>query len=450
MISTVYSLVQNLSNEPSLNARIEMLQQAREDVDALTFFRACLDGRKYGIKKIPAHSPAKKSSVTMDDLLALLDDLALRNVTGNAAKDAVKKMLDACDSKGADLLVRMLGKFPNCGVSRSLCRAVWPDSFENEVKLLKAMPFNAKNLANIEWPAVSQVKMDGARCLAFVEEDRAVFCSSSGKEFKGLDALSRDVSDAISDGWIVDGELLVSGEDGRPLSRKEGNGILNKALHGTISEKEAAQVRFVVWDIVPVSDYDKDRGSVPYWKTLEMMQKAFSSCKMTSIVESREVANRDEAFVHFQQMLNRGEEGTILKNRKMVWEGRRSKNCVKFKIIIENTLKAVAIEEGTGKYRGMAGAVAVESSDGLVQVKVGSGFTNEERQALWDAKEDLLEKGLFLEVKSNGLIRAEDNTWSLFLPRCSEIRLDKTEADDFATVEALSTGSEMLGEVRKA
>ncbi len=450
MISTVYSLVQNLSSEPSTNARIEMLQAAKEDTDVLAFFTACLGSLKYGVKKIPAYVPAKQSSVQMKDLLDLLDDLAYRRLTGNAAKDAVKKMLEACDAKGADLLERMLAKFPNCGVSRSLCRAVWPESFANEIKLLKAMPFSAKNLDSIHWPAESQIKMDGARCLAFVENGEVVFCSSSGKEFQKLEPLAKDISEHFPDGCVVDGELLVVDESFKRLSRKEGNGILNKSLHGTISEKEAGQVRFFVWDLIPMKDYEAGRGTVPYAKTLQDLEMCCADTKRVRFIHSKTVNSREEAFIHFQQMLNRGEEGTILKNREMVWEGKRSKSCVKFKIIIENTLKAVDVIEGTGKFKGMAGAVTVETSDGLVRVNVGSGFSDEERHALWDAKEDLLEKGLFLEVKSNGLIRAEDDTWSLFLPRCSEIRLDKTEADDFATVEALSTGAEMLGRVEKA
>ena len=444
----VWDVVNALQNEPSTNNRLAILECSRNDRDVLCFFKACLDEHKYGVKQIPEHDCG--DGVEMDEMLNLLDQLAKRKLTGNKAKDAVKFLLDRCTMNDAEVFTRMLTKFPNCGVEATLCRKVWPEDFKKSVQLLKAMPFSAKNMAEIQWPAVSQTKMDGARCLAFVEDGRTSFLSSSGKEFLKLEALSQDVASAISDGWIVDGELLVAGRDDRYLSRKEGNGILNKSLHGTISEKEAEMVRFVVWDIIPAIDYDRGRGAIPYWKTLEMMKKTFSSCKMVSVVESREVAGKDEAFVHFQQMLNRGEEGTILKNRNMVWEGKRSKSCVKFKIIIENTLKAVAIEEGTGKYRGMAGAVTVQTSDGLIEVNVGSGFTDEERQALWDAKEDLLEKGLFLEVKSNGLIRAENDTWSLFLPRCSEIRLDKTEADSFEMVEALSTGAEMLGEVRKA
>ena len=98
----------------------------------------------------------------------------------------------------------------------------------------------------------------------------------------------------------------------------------------------------------------------------------------------------------------------------------------------------------------MLGMAVCETADGLIQVGVGSGFSDEERHALWDAREDFLAHGLFLEVKSNGLIATESKEWSLFLPRCSGVRLDKTEADDFATVEALSTGAEMLSSVKKA
>lgn len=446
-VETVWNLVNSLQNESSTNARMAMLEANKDDKEVLGFFEACLGSKKYGVRQIPEHSAGE--GVEMQEMFNLLDQLSSRKLTGNKAKDAVKDLLNRADEKGADLFIRILHKFPNCGVETTLCRRVWPETFTKDIKLLKAMPFSARNMAKISWPAISQTKMDGARCLAFVEDGKATFLSSSGKEFKNLEALSKDISDAISDGWIVDGELLVAGNDGKILSRKEGNGILNKALHSTISERESNRVRFVVWDIIPMVEYDRGYGSVPYWKVVQMMQKTFSSCKMVSVVESKEVANKDEAFIHFQQMLNRGEEGTILKNREMVWEGKRSKSCVKFKIIIENTLKVVKMVEGNGKLRGMLGMAVCETSDGLVRVGVGSGFSDEERQALWDAQEDLLAKGLFLEVKSNGLIATESGDWSLFLPRCSEIRLDKTEADDFATVQALSTGSEMLESVSK-
>ena len=126
----------------------------------------------------------------------------------------------------------------------------------------------------------------------------------------------------------------------------------------------------------------------------------------------------------------------------MVWEGKRSKNCVKFKIVIENTLKIVGYQEGTGKYAGLLGALLCESSDGKVQVKIGSGLSDEVREKLWKEQDSYL--GKYVEISSNGLIKATDGTYSLFLPRFAGYRFDKTEADDFEMIKALSDGSTML------
>jgi len=61
---------------------------------------------------------------------------------------------------------------------------------------------------------------------------------------------------------------------------------------------------------------------------------------------------------------------------------------------------------------------------------------------MWSNQNDY--KGKMVEVLSNGIILAEDGTYSLFLPRFLEMRTDKTEADDFAMIQALSDGSSML------
>ena len=45
---------------------------------------------------------------------------------------------------------------------------------------------------------------------------------------------------------------------------------------------------------------------------------------------------------------------------------------------------------------------------------------------------------MFVEIRSNGLIKnANNDTYSLFLPRFIEIRNDKTEADDFEMIQKL-------------
>jgi DNA ligase-1 len=105
------------------------------------------------------------------------------------------------------------------------------------------------------------------------------------------------------------------------------------------------------------------------------------------------------------------------------WEDKRSKTQIKYKGELECDLKIVGIQEGQGKYAGMLGAILCESSDGLIKVSVGSGFTDDQRK-----RRDVI-VGKVAAVKYNARIVNRDGEHSLFLPVLIEIRDDKTEAD---------------------
>ena len=92
---------------------------------------------------------------------------------------------------------------------------------------------------------------------------------------------------------------------------------------------------------------------------------------------------------------------------------------------MECDLKIVAIEEGTGKYAGLLGAIVCESADGVVKVNVGSGFNDAHRKTL--KEKDLL--GKIVAVKYNARIKNKQGDESLFLPIFIEVRDDKDVAD---------------------
>ena len=192
-----------------------------------------------------------------------------------------------------------------------------------------------------------------------------------------------------------------------------------------------------------MDDYENETAKTPYEETytslFNLLNKGFN---MISLVEGKIVNNKEESIEHFKEMLARGEEGTILKNLHSTWENTRSKNCVKFKIVIQTTMRVTDFLEGKEKYANSLGSIICESSDRKVQVRVGSGLSDEDRNIIWNNRSEY--KGKFIEVESNGLILADDGTYSLFLPRFVEIREDKLEADSFEMIKALSDGSEML------
>ena len=446
IIKELHNFILELKQHTSILDKLDMLNKHKDSGMLKAFFEYSLGKNKYGIKIIPAYTPKPVEDENVDfysgcNLLTKLKD---RVVTGNAAIKEVQDFLNNHSAKLDEIFIKMLKKFPDCGVSKALCNRIWDNMFPNEIKLCKAQAYSAKALNEIHYPAISQRKCDGARCLAFVDETgNATFYTSSGKEYMGLEALKNDFKTLFDMGkfeaGVFDGEMLVLNGEGKVMSRKEGNGILNKSIHNTISNEEAECVTMVIWDYIPQSDYDNDKGTVKYSETMNRLKV---NLPHISTVESKIVNSKEEAFEHFKEMLARGEEGTILKNLDMYWEGKRSKNCVKFKIVIENTLKIVDFLEGNGKYADNLGALVCESSEGKVSVKIGSGLSDEIRADMWSNQNDY--KGKMVEVLSNGIILAEDGTYSLFLPRFLEMRTDKTEADDFAMIQALSDGSSML------
>jgi ATP-dependent DNA ligase len=143
------------------------------------------------------------------------------------------------------------------------------------------------------------------------------------------------------------------------------------------------------------------------------------------LVLTKEVNNQEEAQALFEEYLASGQEGTILKSKDAIWEDKRSKGQIKFKGELDCDLKVVDWVEGTGKNVGRLGALVCESEDGLIQVNVGSGYTDAERDSF--GREVI---GKIVAVKYNARIKDRgEGIERLFLPIFIEIREDKDVAD---------------------
>jgi DNA ligase-1 len=147
---------------------------------------------------------------------------------------------------------------------------------------------------------------------------------------------------------------------------------------------------------------------------------------LVDIVWTKEVNTQLEAQNIFEKFLAEGQEGTILKSKTNIWEDKRSKEQIKFKGELECDLVVVGWEEGTGKNVGRLGALVCESSDGLIQVNVGSGYSDEQRKEYTKKYTN----GKIVTVKYNARIKDRgDGVERLFLPTFIEMREDKNEAD---------------------
>jgi hypothetical protein len=417
-------IIHILNEIASTSSRLEKEAILKREKDNETlkrvFFLAYDPFTQFYIRKIPGYTQSSKVH-TLEYALGEIQRLVTREFTGNRGIEHLTYILKSVGPDNAQVIERIIGKDLKCGASESTANKIWPKLI-HEYPCMLASGYDQKLVDKIKFPAMVQLKMDGMRFNAVVVEGECTFYSRNGKQIDLRGNLTKEFI-ALADGKniVFDGELVVESGD-KYLDRQTGNGILNKAVKGTISSAEAQRVCATLWDIIPYEDFTNGYCDWRYQTRFDVLKKLPLSGKIR-LVEHKVVGTPDEARETFDSYLAEGQEGIILKDLNGVWEDKRAKHQIKFKGELECELRVVGIQPGTGKYTGMLGALICESEDGVVKADVGSGFKDDQRV---DA-DFYLNK--IVSVKYNARIKNKQGEESLFLPVFICVRNDKDVAD---------------------
>lgn len=425
----ILKILNELRGTSSRLEKEAILKRERSNVLLKRVLVCALDPmRNYYIKKIPKYQRNAGKGIDLIFALDTLNDLRFRNITGNAAIDFLRGTLEALNGDDAEVLECVIEHDLRCGVSEKTVNKIWPKLIM-EYPVMLCHQYNDKTIRNITFPAMVQLKLDGMRFNAICRRGQVEFRTRNGKEIDLRGYLADQFKELAGNHDVVfDGELLVWDEDRyQYLPRQTSNGILSKSLKGTISVEECSRVGATVWDMIPYTAFEQGVHDCPYSARFESLREAVDQLGSENIkVVWTEVVNDIQAAEDiFKKFLGEGQEGIILKDCGSSWEGKRVNHQLKFKGELECDLIVVGWEEGTGKNVGRLGALVCESSDGVVRVSIGSGFTDQDRDTI---SFDSL--GKIVAVKYNARIKdIKSGQESLFLPIFVEVREDKDRAD---------------------
>ena len=97
----------------------------------------------------------------------------------------------------------------------------------------------------------------------------------------------------------------------------------------------------------------------------------------------------------FRRFVAQGFEGAMVKDTSAPYQqGKRSNAWLKVKAVDAEDCAIVSVHEGKGRLAGTMGHVVVEHGNRLV--RVGGGFTDEQRRLIWESRDTVI--GSFLEV----------------------------------------------------
>lgn len=437
------------------NSRLdkERILQETWDAGCVDFFTgaklACDGLVTFGVKKVPEESLGNgiNKTTAFNDFIELAGKLSKRELTGHDARDAILVFMANCDDNDWNNFYRLiLLKDLKSGLSETTINKVLKkiggkalDYMVTEFPYQRCCLPKHTDLTKFSWKdgVFSQIKSDGMFANINLYEDRSVYIlSRSGKPFplEQFNDLVLDVIDTFAANTQSHGELLVY-RNGKELPREIGNGILNSVAQGGEFENGDKPI-YVVWDQIPL-ECVKPKGKYDRAYSLRMSDLYWNidnaQPENIKLVESKPVHSMEEAMQHYQEMLAKGKEGTIIKEPTAPWKDGTSKLQVKLKLDVECDLEIVGFNPGKGKNAELFGSIQCKTADGLLEVGV-SGFKDDQRVDIWNKKEELL--GTIMTVVSNSLMKPSGNNekYSLFLPRFLEFRLDKSVADDLQKV----------------
>jgi DNA ligase-1 len=432
MSDPCYSVISSLEDHPSrLNKEAIVLAQA--EAGNKEFFEGCrlaLDPMiTFGIKQVPEKQDEDGPGLPWDSFSLALTGFVTRNVTGNTARDMIQAMMkSSTKAQWNGWYRRILIKDLRCGTSEKTINKVVEKKYADyaiPVFGCQLAHDSANHESKVAGKKLIEVKLDGVRVITIVRTDgRVDMFSRNGKELANFPHIVEQISSVVKQDpppydLVLDGEVMSSSfQDLMKQVHRKDNVQSNDAILN-------------LFDVLPLEDFEKgewDKSQTERSDLVYYWHKKHKDVLPNVAVVGHELVDldTDEGQLRYKEInakaIAGGYEGIMLKDPTASYECKRSVAWLKLKPFIEVSLEVKDVEEGTGRNVGKLGALVCEGEDDgkRINVNVGSGFTDSDRDSFWNSRSAML--GHIAEVRADAITQNQDGTYSLRFPRFLRFR----------------------------
>ena len=410
-------------------------------INFLILAKACYNPYvTYGVKQIPNTVGIVGTKNPWEDFVELLENLSLRKITGNAARDAIQDLAEQFDSEEWNtFLAPVLRRDLRAGLTENTINKICKKTkFEIPVFSCQ-LATNSEGRPEMKGIKRLEPKLDGVRMLLMVipmdsGELTTICFSRNGKIFENFTHIEDQVRDNwlklvrkaatsnLSMGFVLDGEVIGNSfqELMRQARRKTG--------------VQAEDSVYNVFDILPLEAFRDGHWNKQLEKRIRIlddMRPIIDTMPNVELlphimVDLDTAAGKDQLERYAKDNVNAGFEGIMIKEMEAPYICKRSTDWMKWKPTITVDLEVVGMEEGTGRNVGRLGALICSGIDDgkEITVNVGSGFSDKDRDDYYLNRNIIL--GRTAEVMCDIITQNSDGTYSLRFPRFVRFRDDKS------------------------
>lgn len=422
-----YKDIYKLQSITGANAKCEFIKAHRDD----TYFKRFL---YFALNPMLTYNISKKSTdklmaeenfdgqklIFFNDIFECCEHLSRLRGMDDATLRQVKMLLNVKypERDERDLYIQLLSKKVRLGIAAKTINKIIPNLIpEWEVQQAYTVEKYPLKEGTEFW--LTQ-KLNGARATLYEGQ----LLARSGMPYKGLEHITDALSWLRVAGFVADGELTL--KDKGDLSDNEAFRVSTGILNSDNVNKTV--ICYTIFDMIPVKDFDALKPQVTYRYRRDILNQfaeriadTDGAVKVLPVLYHGTDQSKIEELL--EQMVREDKEGLMI-NTDVPYRRTRHKGILKVKRFYTMDLPIIRCEEGTGRLSGTLGAFVLKYKEN--EVKVGSGFTDEQRERFWNNRDDM--EGLLCEVKYKEISQDKGTGLeSLQFPVFVGIRTDKTE-----------------------
>ncbi len=343
-----------------------------------------------------------------------------------------------------DMLKELFCKKLKIGVTEKSLEKIYPNDFK-KFEIMAGEPYFDRIDAIIKDnpEVIITHKFDGQRVIIRVENGSVKMFSRNGKIYTGLKDLEDEAKQLpngaydgellkLLDGSIIDTSIMPENSLCKKVYCPKNAEELFSETASIVNSKDEDKkdIAVFLFDMIPLENFDnKIQYDVPTEVRKEKLETLlgvykFKYIKYANILYSGKF---DQTLIKkmLDEMVLLGQEGLMMNYSDAPYEFKRTNKLIKVKQVYTADVRVVGFEEGTGRNKGKLGAFLVRTPQG-VEVKVGSGLTDEDRNEVWNKQAGYI--GCIAEIGFTTPSTSKDSDlYNLRFPRFIRWRTDKTE-----------------------
>jgi len=413
-------LIQELQKESSTLKKQQLLREHRDNETFRKFLYYSLNPLltyKVSEDTLKRLVPTAWQTHEYKNIFDVCDQLSKRKALDDETVLKVCSFLRTQNSDMQEIYIKLLAKTLRLGVTAKTVNKIMPGLIP-EWEVQQAYPIDKCPLKDGVWFSLSE-KLNGVRATYY----KGQLYARSGIPYEGLEHITNEFSWDTTNGLVLDGELTL--KDKGELSDNEAFRVATGIINSDAVDKTV--ICYTVFDVLPTEEFEKGESKAGYRTRRPALEAVKATLSEGSPVRILPVlySGTDQSKIDtlLEQMVREDKEGLMV-NLDVPYKCKRHNGILKVKRFYTMDLPIVACEEGSGRLAGTLGAFVLRYKGN--EVRVGSGFTDEQRTEFWAKRNDLV--GTICEVKYKE-ISYDKNTGaeSLQFPVFISLRTDKDE-----------------------